>query len=262
MILIPSPQVVRQNPRVAPDEVLAYGREVVASLQEVLGDGLRGAYFVGSIALGGYVPGESDIDIVAVSEHAIPDQLKPSLAEAVFATTRSCPARGLEFTLYWRAVAESPPAAADFEINVNGGPRMARDIHLDSGAEPGFWYVIDRPVAHRCGVAIYGPPPAEVVADASRTALLDAMIESMRWHREHEKATLYSVLNATRAWRFAVEDALGSKLEGAAWARERWPSAGVIDRAVDLRYGGPATLDVAEVDELLGHVESVLVSSK
>ena len=79
-----------------PDEVLSYGRQVVANLQEVIGDGLRGVYFVGSVALGGYVPGESDIDIVAVSSHAIPDQLKPSLADAIFDTTRSCPARGLE----------------------------------------------------------------------------------------------------------------------------------------------------------------------
>ena len=139
---------------------------------------------------------------------------------------------------------------------------MDRDIHLDSRTEPGFWYAIDRAVAHRRGVAIYGPSPAEVFADVSRRSLLDAMIESMRWHRKHEKATLYSVLNAARAWRFAVEDTLGSKLEGADWARERWSSAGVIDAAVDLRHGRPATLDVAEVDELLGHVESVLVKSR
>jgi hypothetical protein len=86
------------------------------------------------------------------------------------------------------------------------------------------------------------------------------MIESMRWHREHEKATLYSVLNARRAWRFAAEDVLASKLEGAAWARERWPQPWVIDAAVDLRHGRPATLDAVEVDTLLDHVERTLVN--
>ena len=88
------------------------------------------------------------------------------------------------------------------------------------------------------------------------------MIESMRWHREHEKATLYSVLNASRAWRFAAEDALGSKLEGAAWARERWSSPWVIDAAVDLRHGRTAALDAAEVDTLLDHVENTLSTAK
>lgn len=254
--------MTRKSPRTVPEEVVAYGREVVANLQENLGDALVGAYYVGSIALGGYVAGESDLDIAAVSAHAIPDEMKAPLADAVFATTPSCPARGLEFTLYRREIVASSPVGADFEVNVNGGPRMARAIHLESRAEPAFWYLFDRAIAHRCGVVISGPPPAEVFADVSRRTLLDAMIASMRWHREHEKATLYSVLNASRAWRFAVEDVLGSKLEGAAWARERWSSPSIIDAAVDRRYGRPATLDAAEVDQLLDHVERTLTDTE
>jgi hypothetical protein len=245
-----------------PDEVVAYGRRVVVTLQDALGDAFVGAYYVGSIALGGYVAGESDLDIVAVAAHAIPDGMRPSIADAVFATTTSCPARGLEFTLYRREVAESVPVAADFELNVNGGPRMARAIHLDSGTEPGFWYVLDRAIAQRCGVAISGPSSAELFAAVSRDALLDGMIESMGWHREHERATLYSVLNASRAWRFAAEDVMGSKLDGAAWARTRWSRPSVIDAAVDLRHGRPATLDAAEVDALLDHVERELLDSR
>lgn len=61
----------------------------------------------------------------------------------------------------------------------------------------------------------------------------------------------YSVLNACRAWRFAEEDVLGSKLEGAAWARLRWSEPGVIDAAVALRRREEATLDEPAVDALL-----------
>lgn len=60
--------------------------------------------------------------------------------------------------------------------------------------------------------------------------LLEAMRSSMQWHREHERATLYSVLNAARAWRFAGED-------------------------VNLRHGRGGNLDEAGVQELLDHVE-------
>ena len=52
---------------------------------------------------------------------------------------------------------------------------------------------------------------------------------------------------------------LGSKLEGADWARQRWSNPAVIDAAVDLRHGRSAPLDAAEVDALLSHVEDVLV---
>ena len=245
-----------------PDGVIAFGQTVEASLRAAAGDELIGVYVLGSVALGGYVAGESDLDIAAVAELGIAEEMKPLLAEAVFATTPECPARGLEFTLYRREVVASPPAGADFEINVNGGPRMPRTIHLDAQSEQWFWYALDRAIAHGCGIAVSGPPAAELFVEVSRRVLLDAMIASMRWHREHEKATLYSVLNATRAWRFAAEDALGSKVDGAAWARERWSSPWVIDAAVDLRHGRPAKLDRAEVDRLLDHVERTLVNTR
>jgi hypothetical protein len=81
----------------------------------------------------------------------------------------------------------------------------------------------------------------------------------MAWHRAHEKATLYSVLNACRAWRFCAEDVLGSKLEGAAWARARWPDPGLIDAAVALRRGeDAAALDDSAVDALLSTVATRL----
>jgi predicted DsbA family dithiol-disulfide isomerase len=80
----------------------------------------------------------------------------------------------------------------------------------------------------------------------------------MAWHRAHEGASLYSVLNACRAWRFAEEDELGSKLDGATWARERWPGTDVIDAAVALRYGRDAVLDQTAVDALLAATASHL----
>ena len=241
-----------------PDDEAAFGRDVAAILASALGSELVGTYFVGSVALGGYVRGESDIDIVAVCRHQLGEETKTALADGLSAATSKCPARGLEFTLYCAEVASSPPKDADFELNVNGGPRMARQVRLSSHDEPRFWYVLDRAIAHRHGIAISGPPSAEAFSGVPRQLLLELMGESMRWHREHEKATLYSVLNASRAWRFAVEDVLGSKLDGARWARGRWRSPSLVDAAVNLRHGRHARLDAGDVDRFLAHVEGVL----
>jgi hypothetical protein len=239
----------------AADAVAVFGDAIAKRLRGALGGDLLGVWFVGSVALGGYVPGESDVDIAAVSHAALSPQQKDHVASAVVEESTSCPARGVEFTLYRRDVAASVPREADFEVNANGGPRMPTAVHLDPAAESGFWYVMDRAIAHRSGVVISGPPPSEVFADVPRRILLEAMRESMAWHRAHEKATLYSALNACRAWRFVDEDILGSKLAGAAWARERWPDPDVIDAAVALRRGEEAAaLDASAVDELLSAV--------
>lgn len=112
-----------------PEEVLAYGEQVAAVLNSVLADDFVAAYFVGSIALGGYVPGESDIDIVAAGRRPLTEEMKPAVVEQLLDTTTNCPARGLEFTLYRADVASSPPVHADFEVNVNGGPHMPRCVH-------------------------------------------------------------------------------------------------------------------------------------
>ncbi len=176
---------------------------------------------------------------------------KRTVAAAIVQVSEMCPARGVEFTLYRRELAGSLPEGADFEVNANEGPCMPTAVHLDAAAEQGFWYALDRAIAHRSGVVITGPPPRTVFADVPRRTLLDAMCESMAWHGVHEKATLYSVLNACRAWRFAEEDVLGSKLEGASWTRARWPETGVIDGAVALRRGRHAALDQPAVDALL-----------
>lgn len=241
-----------------PDEVAGFGSEMARELTGVLGPALVGVYFVGSVALGGYVAGESDVDVIGVTRDAVPEGVRVRVVETLLETTAHCPARGLEFTLYRREVVGSRPRTADFELNVNGGPRMPVSVHLDQSTEPGFWYVLDRAVAHRAGVRIVGPPAADTFVDIPRGTLLGAMRESMRWHRRHEGATLYSVLNACRAWRFAADDALGSKLEGAAWARERWSNREVVDSAVALRQGRTAELIASDVDALLEHVELTL----
>lgn len=244
--------------RVLTPEVAVFGAQVTEALARTLGTDLVGVYFVGSVALGGYVAGESDVDIAAVSSAALFDPQREAVASAVVEASAACPARGLEFTLYRREIAGSRPAGADFEVNANGGPRMPTAVHMDATAEPGFWYVLDRAIAHRSGLAISGPPAREVFADAPRSKLLDAMYESMAWHRANEKATFYSVLNACRAWRFAAVDVLGSKLEGAAWARARWSDTGLIDAAVALRRGEDATLDESAVEALLSAVAAGL----
>lgn len=246
---------------VAPAPVTLFGRMISVALDAQLGADLVGVYFVGSVALGGYVPGESDIDIVAVCEHLLPTPRRSAIATAIADATIDCPARGLEFTLYRRATAARPSSGAAFEVNANGGPRMDRLTRVSPDDQPAFWYLLDRAIAHRHGIAITGPPAAEVFADLPRHELLHAMQSSMRWHRTNERATLYSVLNAARAWRFASENVLGSKLEGATWARLRWPDPGVIDTAVDLRHGGPGELEAAAVDHLLDHVEQQLAAA-
>jgi len=127
-----------------------FAREVAAGLSSVLDDCLVGAYFVGSIALGGYVAGESDLDIVAVCGRPLDVSTKRSVAHVVDGTIDSCPARGLEFTLYCSDVVGAAPRDADFEVNVNGGVRMERISRIEPS---GQWLSHESAWQRRAGAA-------------------------------------------------------------------------------------------------------------
>ena len=72
---------------------------------------------------------------------------------------------------------------------------------------------------HDHGVALAGPPPADLFAPIPRSTLLPLLQESIRWHRDSDVPLgSDTVLNTSRALRFATEGTWSSKREAGAWA--------------------------------------------
>ena len=90
----------------------------------------------------------------------------------------------------------APPEGADLEVSANVGRRMTTAVHLDATDEYGFWYVLDRAIAHRSGVAISGPPSRKVFADVPRRALQAGTTRRCmgkpRWDRDTAVPHLHS----------------------------------------------------------------------
>jgi hypothetical protein len=249
---------LRKDRGVVPPEVAEYGREAAARLRRVLADDLVGVYFVGSVALGDYIPGRSDIDMVAVTDRPISDDEKRQVVDELSHPNLPCPTRGFEFVLYTRPRVAVASSDAAFEINLNTGPGMAPHVGFDASAEPRFWFVIDRAFAHAFGIAIEGPPAREVFAPVPRPVVLEAMAESLAWHRAHESLGHFTVLNACRAWRYAEAGELGSKADAAEWARQRSADTETIDTALRMRRGAHAELPELRIEAVLDHAESAL----
>lgn len=113
-------------------------------------------------------------------------------------------------------------------------------------------------VCRERGRAVLGPPPEEVFAPIPRRWLLRALADEMAWAEEHAPPE-YRVLNACRSWRYAVEGAIGSKVEGGEWARDRMSNPGLIGEALALQRGGPGGVtDERAVDELVRRVRELL----
>ncbi len=143
-------------------EVALFGQRIANAVAGAIGSDLVGVYFVGSVALGGYVMGESDIDIAAVSSVALTDSRRQSVASAVVEASASCPARGVEFTL----IAVKSRAHSPRVLTLRSMPTADHTCPPPSiwtqRRSPAFWYVLDRAIAHRSGVAISGLPARDV----------------------------------------------------------------------------------------------------
>jgi hypothetical protein len=183
----------------------SYLTEVATRLRRVLGGNLVGVYVGGSYALGGYVPGRSDLDVAAVVRERLSREAVDEVVAAVRHEALPCPARKLELVVYTQNAARNPSPEGDFELNLNTG--ADEPFRLDTKPQPGesHWFAIDRSILAANGVVLYGPAARAVFKAPTREDLIPLLARVLRWYRDHDPHGVDAALNAGRALCFARE---------------------------------------------------------
>jgi predicted nucleotidyltransferase len=249
-----------------------YLDDVVSELREHLGEGLVGVYLHGSLAMGAFDPGRSDVDVLAVCAEPLPRSQRLALGHALDAIPRPPSGGDLEFSLVTAASVRTPSDAPRFEVHVSTHDRPAV---IDGGDRPGDQdMVVHFAVTRARGRSLVGPAPEDLFPEPERALLIRAFLSDMRWGREEGAAAweghpmpelasmAYRVLNAARSWRFLETGELGSKVEGAEWVRAR--GAGIedvalLDAALAFQRGDEVDPPSdAAVEAFVGRVEAML----
>jgi hypothetical protein len=203
-----------------PPEVSRYLDRLVGELRLVLGDRLSGVYALGSLALGDFRPGRSDIDVYAVVDRPLDEHVKLTVAAACRHRRLPCPARKLEMVLVCAAVAAAAGAVPDWELNLNTGEGRPDHVGLDPAAEPSHWFVVDLAVAHQCGLTLFGPPPQELIAAPDPADVRAAQLEVVGWYVRHgEEAEVAAA--ACRAWHWRDTGLFVPKRRAIEWAAQQ-----------------------------------------
>jgi hypothetical protein len=232
-------------------------RTAAGRLRTLLGDQLLAVYLIGSGALGGAVAEYSDLDLVAVCAHAPSADCTQELVAALTEEAMSWPLRGLEFVLYPRATVATPSPTPRFALNLNVGRRMPLHVSTAPAAEPAHWFALDLAILREHGVALLGPPASQLLAPIPRAWLLDALRDALAWHAANEPARHQGVLNACRAWRYAVDGVWSSKDAAADWVLARTEDPALVQAALAIRHGDRSqTLDAARVDQFIHAVQA------
>ena len=239
-----------------PPAVAEYCADVDARIRTILGAAHAGLYLHGSAAMGGWHATLSDVDLLAVSNRALAAEEKAAVAAALGALP--APGTGLEFSLVVRDCFEPLAAAPAFELHITTG---AEPKVVDGAGHAGDSdLVMHFAVCRARGIAISGTAPAQVFPLVPRDVLLRAFETELAWGLANAPAR-YAVLNACRAWAFAEDGHILSKLEGGAWALARGFEPDAITSALAAQRGESATLSRAATERFVAHARAQLLAA-
>jgi Aminoglycoside adenylyltransferase, C-terminal domain/Nucleotidyltransferase domain len=215
-----------------PAEVVAYCRQLAATLAVHSGGRLVGAYLHGSAAMGGWLASRSDVDLLVVLEDASTATIVDAVERAL-KNSADCPGTGLECSVVSATQAGRPSVPWPFLVHVQssrGQPaRSVRCVEPDGDPDLLMHYAVCREAA----VPVVGPQPQAVFGAVPRSAVLGYLAAELRWGLEHGSEA-YAVLNACRALVYAKQGSIISKIEGGRIALEQGLGPpNVVARALD-----------------------------
>jgi len=184
-----------------------------------------GIYLHGSLALGGFNPEQSDLDLLVVTERPLTPEIKrrliklllqlskqPYPIEISFLSRRDLnPWRHptpyqLHFSEEWRTQYEEEQASGAWQ---RWNEEQATDPDLAAHIT----------VLRKRGLCLYGKPIAEVFPPIPREDYEDSIVQDFHWAKDRlERDPVYFVLNACRVLAFLREGKILSKAEAGEWA--------------------------------------------
>ena len=219
---------------VSPADPLPFVLRLDRVIRDLLPDLVVGTYVHGSVALGGFVAGKSDVDVlfvVADSPGAIDAR---ELGATLSRAAEPCTGRGIEASVVTSAHAKSSLPSSNFVVHFTTAPEDHKII--DGTGHPGdsdlpMHYAVTR----KHGVTVSGPAPIDVFSMPTRTWIVNYLIDDLTESLDGPLA--YAVLNACRAWQYIETDELVSKVEGGRWAHLRLADGTIVTRALAQHLG-------------------------
>jgi Domain of unknown function (DUF4111)/Nucleotidyltransferase domain len=243
------------SPAASALEASRFAETLAASCATALGDTVAGVILHGSLTLGDYLPGRSDIDLLVVVEDPLTDRRLDALTQAVAAQRPRAPGR-VDLRVVTRQVAASPTPAPPMEASIELTPGSGVQVERCHPGEPDL--VVELSMCRAHGRSLLGAAPAELIGEVpARWVVAVGAAQVAAWQAigddpAHAELT---VLTTCRIWRFAEEGRHCSKTAAGEWALRRTPTPQVVRDALRQRHGDPvARIDPAQVAQLLAAV--------
>lgn len=202
----------------------------VAALQQTLAAKLLAVYLHGSLAMGGFNPERSDIDLLVVVE-PLTQLERRELGELVLAHSNQPRPLEISFVTPAGLADTTYPLPLEFHFSEDWRPRFVAEL-ADGRWQDWFVETLrDGDLAGQivmtraAGIILAGPPPAELLPDIPPHVLRDSFVSDCRWALElRDEIPVYAVLNPCRTYAYLRRGLLLSKAETGRIALELFPA--------------------------------------
>jgi Domain of unknown function (DUF4111)/Nucleotidyltransferase domain len=245
-------------------DALAYADTLAHASSRALGDVLVAVILHGSLTLGDYLLGGSDIDLLLIVNDPLTDAQLAGLAKAV-AQQRPRRPVPVDIRVVTRSAAGEPSPLPPMEAYVRiKGPQ--RRVHLEGRDRGERDLAVEFSVCRAHGRSLFGAPPSELIGRVPDPWVVDAADAQLAdWQAigDDPPYAQLTVLSACRVWRFAEERRHSSKDAAGLWALRRDPRLEVVRDALHQRHSNPAhTIDYAQISALLALVRGRVAAAQ
>jgi len=241
-------------------EALQFAEDLANACFGVLGTAVAGAILHGSLVLGGYVPGRSDVDLLVVIDDGLGDEQVEAIEAVVADCVPNAPGR-VDLRFVSRAEAAAPSEMPLLDLGVELSAELEGGYRLDRHV-PERDLVVEFSMARADGHNIIGPPPDRLIGavpDEWVLKVADAQLSDWQRIGDDPAHAELTVLTACRTWRYALESRHCAKVEAGEWALEQDPTLDVVRDALRQRsVDSTASIDPVGIQALLGHVREIV----
>lgn len=217
-------------------------------LHHLLGQNLLGIYLHGSLALGGFQPRRSDIDVLVVTEQRIDLESKRAcLALLLRVSKMPCPI-DIRFLVQPDLFPFQHPFPCDLSYNETWREIVQQDLRDGSWKDwnKHLWHdadlMMDLTILHHAGICLWGRSIAELFPPVSTHDFQEALVHTMRVARDHLTQDPVSfILNACRVSASLQDGLILSKDAGGTWGLAHLPEQyhPLLEQSLALYRGEP-----------------------
>ncbi|WP_199622322.1 aminoglycoside adenylyltransferase domain-containing protein [Paenibacillus alkalitolerans] len=214
-----------------PDNVRDLAGRLVETLLHELGDNALGIYLHGSLALGGFQPERSDLDILVVTKESTDIQVKQRLAEKLLLLSLHPIPVELHICAFDQLQPWKYPYPFDMHYSEGWRGRLASGLSagtsealpvMSGGEDPDLAAHIT--VVRERGIVMWGRPVAEAFPPVPAEHYLDAILSDVDVEfGAISKQPVYYVLNLLRVVKYVSDGSVVSKEEAGVWGLAAMP---------------------------------------